>query len=295
MASSSSNSNPLYHSRSISLPSRPNPLAVNVDEQAKRLAAASSSVATAPSSSSSSSVSTSLSELRDLYDSINALLELPHTRQILSRENHKDQAVDGLLGSSLCFLDVCSVAKDALLQRREQAQDIQSVLRRKRGDESELVKESAKYLALEKTLKRAISKSLRDLKKKTTALSNLSPTFGMLREVEMASAAVLGSLLSFLSGQKAQSRVSSWSLMSKLMVSSKRVNPEESSEFGNVDSMLQALVHGKRGKCFSVGREELLNELRRMESSIQDLEEELESVLRSIIRTRAVLLNIFTN
>lgn len=298
MAASASNLNSTYRARSISLPSRPNPLILNIDEQARRLA--SSSSATTPSSS--SSLSSRLGELRDLYGSLNALLELPHTRQLLSHESHKYQ-VDGLLSSSLYFLDLCSVAKDVLLQRKEQAQDLQSVLWRKRCDESELIKESAaKYLASGKMSKKAISKSLRNLKTKCSnlSLSESEPkdaTFGMLTKVEMVSATVFGSLLSFLLGQKAQSKMSSWSLISKLTVSMRVTSEEstESSEFENVDTMLQALIHRKRGKSFGIEKEDLQDELRKVESCIQDLEEELEFVLRCIIRNRAFLLNILTN
>ncbi|KAK4761347.1 hypothetical protein SAY87_006240 [Trapa incisa] len=298
MASCASNPTPLCHARSISLPSRPNPLVLNIDEQAQRLS--SSSEATTPSSS--SSLSHRLSKLQDLLDSLNVLLQLTHTRQLLSRESH-EYKVDELLSSSLYFLDVCSIAKDVLVQRREQAQDLQSVLRRKRGDESELMKESAKYLALGKKSKRQISKSLRDLKSKCSNWSpaesepNTEATFSMFRKAELASSAVFGSLLSFLLGPKAQSKASSWSLRPKFIVSSKRVSPEQesSSEFEDVDSMLQALIHGKKGKNFSLRQEDLQGGLWKMQSSIQELEEQLESMLRCIIRTRASLLNILTH
>lgn len=296
MASSASNPNTTYHSRSISLPSRPNPLVLDTDEHARRLA--SSCEATRPSSS--STLSRRLGELRDLYISVDALVELPHNRQLLSHDSHKDR-VDGLLSSSLCFIDVCGIAKDVLLQTKEQAQDLQSVLRRKRGDESELIKESAKYLASRKMSKKAISKSLRDLKSKCSNLSLTESdpvreaTLGMLRQVELVSATLFGSLLSFLLGSKVSSR----SLVSKLMASSKRAscNKEstKSNELENLDSMLQALIDRKMSKNISIEKESLQNELRRLESSIQDLEEELESMLRCIIRTRASLLNIFTN
>ncbi|KAK4756339.1 hypothetical protein SAY87_006466 [Trapa incisa] len=99
-----------------------------------------------------------------------------------------------------------------------------------RGDESKLMKEFAKYLALGKNLKRQISKSLRDLKSKCSNWSpsesepNTKTTFSMFRKAELASFAVFGSSLS-LSGPKAQSKAISWSLITKFIVSSKRVSP----------------------------------------------------------------------
>ncbi|PKI63733.1 uncharacterized protein LOC116197349 [Punica granatum] len=300
MASSASNLFPTYHIRSISLPSRPNPFILNVDEHTRRLALYSETT----TASSSSLLSSRLGELRDLYDSVDALLELPRTQQLFAHGSHKDR-VDGLLASSLCFLDVCGIAKDALLQTKEQLQDLQSVLRRKRGDESELIKESAKYLSSRKMSKKAISKSLRDLKSKCSNLSssehepNTEATFGKLRQVEMVSVDLFSSLLSFLSEPTAQSKTSSWALLSKLVYSSKHISyegePTKSSEFKNVDSMLQTLIDRKMRKNISIEKEGLQNELRRLESSIQDLEEELESVVRRIIRTRAYLLNLLTN
>ncbi|KAK8717193.1 hypothetical protein V6N13_044470 [Hibiscus sabdariffa] len=60
------------------------------------------------------------------------MLQLPFTQQMLSQEQQRE-CVDELLNGSLRLLDVCAMAKDALLQVKECTLELQSVLRRKRG------------------------------------------------------------------------------------------------------------------------------------------------------------------
>ncbi|KAH1122747.1 hypothetical protein J1N35_005907 [Gossypium stocksii] len=117
MASSTLNQKSKFHARSNSLPSRPHPLVTQIDEHLCRLKSNESA------SSSSSSMSRKLSGLRDLYELVNELLN-----------------------GSLKLLDVCGVAKDALLQAKEDTQQLPSILRR-RGDEAGFTYEAKEYLA----------------------------------------------------------------------------------------------------------------------------------------------------
>ncbi|KAK9944337.1 hypothetical protein M0R45_009910 [Rubus argutus] len=124
------------HTRSNSFPSRPHPLFQEVDEHLCRLRS------TEATSTSSSSISHKLYDLQDLHDCVDRLLQLPLTQQSLAQEKHEKWASE-ILDGSVRLLDVCNSAKDALVQIKESMQDLQSIIRRKRGDETGLTTESA--------------------------------------------------------------------------------------------------------------------------------------------------------
>ncbi|KAK9287305.1 hypothetical protein L1049_015718 [Liquidambar formosana] len=294
MASSPLNPKTHYHARSISLPSRRHPLINQLDEHLCRLR---SSEAT----SSLSSIGEKLSGLRDLYDCVDELLLLPLPQLVLAQERH-EKWVDEVFDGSLRLLDVCGTTKDVLLQTKENAQELQSILRRRRGDDSGLANGVGEYLTSRKKAKKVIRKSLRDLKSKCifSPLDKDHDTLavvGMLREVEEATLTVLESFLSFIYGLKAQSKPSSWSLISKLLHSKRVVCEEyatEINEFEVVDAALHTLVSDKT-KSSNVHAEKVQKELEKLESSIQDLEEGLEPLLRRLIKTRVSLLNILNH
>ncbi|KAL9238462.1 hypothetical protein vseg_012879 [Gypsophila vaccaria] len=100
----------IYHVRSISLPSRPHPVAEQLDEQLCRLRSSQSA-----SASSSSSVSNGLNGVKDLCSFVDELLQLPVHQQGLS-QNHNAKWVDDVLDGSLRLLDICSASRDALQQ-----------------------------------------------------------------------------------------------------------------------------------------------------------------------------------
>ncbi|XP_021816090.1 uncharacterized protein LOC110758521 [Prunus avium] len=283
-----------FHTRSNSFPSRPHPVLQEVDELLCRLR---SSEAT---SASSSSISHKLSGLQDLHDCVDRLLQLPLTQQALAQVQNEKWANE-LLDGSLRLLDVSSSAKDALLQTKECVQDLQSIMRRRRGSESgALTTEVRKYLTSRKMVKKAIQKAMKNLKgtENRSTFSSLNKddeTFSVvskLREVEAITLAVFESLLSFISGPKSQP--SSWSLVSKMM-QSKKVACEEATEineFAEVDAALNSLIRHKASKPSA---DDAHNQLDQLESCIQDQEEGLECLFRQMIKTRVSLLNILNH
>ncbi|KAL5562391.1 hypothetical protein UlMin_032138 [Ulmus minor] len=204
-----------YHARSNSFPSRPHPLFSQCDEHLCRLGAFEATC--------SSSISQKLSGLEDLHDCVDKLLLLPLTQQAFVK-GRQEKWVEQLLDGSLRILDVCSAAKDAVLHTKECAREIQSIMRRRRGGEVELTSEVRKYSASRKVVKKAIQRALSNSKgvemkslsspsnndNKTTALVSV------LREVEAATLTVFESMLCFVSGPKAQAKLSGWSLVLKL-------------------------------------------------------------------------------
>lgn len=115
-----------YHARSISLPSRSHPSTLKVEEELRK-------IKTWESSSSSSSVCGALLGLHDLYDSIDELLKMGSTQQVLSCPQHKE-LVDELLDGSMKLLDVCSLAKDMTLETQQHVGALHSAVRRRKGD-----------------------------------------------------------------------------------------------------------------------------------------------------------------
>ncbi|CAN7015995.1 unnamed protein product [Brassica rapa subsp. trilocularis] len=252
-----------FHARSHSVPSLQHPQAAYVDEQLTRLRSSE-----AVSSSSSSSIYQRLSDLQDLYDSLDKMIRLSITNQGLSQDQ-----IEKLLDGSLMILDLCNLAKDALSQLKERLKEIQSILRRKRGDLSAEVK---KYLVTRKSLKKSFQKVLKNLRvgqnKETTDKSLV--VFG---ETEGVTIALFDSLFSFMSGSKACGK---WSLVSKIMSQNKDTCEAEANEFTRVDYVFQS--------------EKLLKmeDVQMLESCIQDLEDGIESVSKSMIKYRVSLLNI---
>ncbi|KAG2291634.1 hypothetical protein Bca52824_038303 [Brassica carinata] len=238
-----------FHARSNSVPSMQHPQAAHVDEQLTRLRSSE-----AASSSSSSSIYQRLSNLQDLHDSLDKMLRLSITNKALSQVQ-----VEKLLDGSLRILDLCNVAKDALSQTKEGLKEIQSILRRKRGDLSAEVK---KYLATRKFLKKSFQKVVKNLKvsqnKESTDKSLI--VFG---EAEAVTVGVFERMFCFMSGSKACGK---WSLVTKLMSQTKSTCEDEANEFTRLDFLV--------------------------ETCIQDLEDGTESLSKSMIKYRVSLLNI---
>ncbi|XP_062119439.1 uncharacterized protein LOC133833728 [Humulus lupulus] len=274
-----------YHVRSNSFPSRQHPLISEFEDRLR------SSV---EASSPSTSITSQLSGLQDLHDCVDKLLLLPLNQQALSRE-HNEKSLNEILDGSLRLLDVCNIAKDALLLTKESTQELQSIIRRRRSGETELTSEIKKFLVSRKVMKKALRKGLEN-KRSITSLKKeqvSSEIVSMLREVESIAVAVFESLISFISGPKS----SSWSLVTKIM-NTKRVVVEvvnESNEFTSADAVLNLLITRKVKKSDNSLEENVQNQLQNLELCIQDLEEGVDSFYRRLIKTRVSLLNILNH
>ncbi|KAK8653458.1 hypothetical protein V6N13_127456 [Hibiscus sabdariffa] len=286
MATSPLSFQPSFHARSNSLPSRQHPITSQIDENLNRLRASQSA------STSSSSVGHQLNCLQDLYDSVDMLIQLPLAQQSLAQEQQR-KLVEQLLDGSLMLLDACGTAKDALSQTKECTQELQSILRRRRGAEG-LANEVRKYLTSRKAVRKAICKALKNLKHMENKLSKDGETRAVtstLKQVEAVTISVLESLLSFISGPEAESNSTPWSLVSKLM-HQKRVTCEEeeqkTNEIANAEATLRSLI--KSGSMKPV--EHVQNVLENSEMCIQDLDEGVESFFRRLIKARVTILNI---
>ncbi|XP_057771028.1 uncharacterized protein LOC130990810 [Salvia miltiorrhiza] len=249
----------LHHSRSLSFPSSSHPAVSNFDESLSRLRSSEAAC------SSLSSINATINGLRNLYESIDDLLLLPHIQQIVTEE-----CVDDFIK----LLDACSSIKDLISLAKQNLRELLSAVRRKdaRGINC--------YLDSRRNSKKMIQKCLKKLRR--SSASETSENVSLLKDAESVAISSLESLLSYTLGMKLQERKSSWSLVSKLMQSKKASDDE--NEFNKVESLLQV----NQGN-------ELVNHLKEMDSSIQVVEEELESVFRQLIKTRVSLLNILNH
>ncbi|KAI9127606.1 hypothetical protein K1719_000599 [Acacia pycnantha] len=285
MASSDSSLKSSLHIRSNSLPSSPHPLVSQFEEHLNRLKSS--------ESASSSSQSRKLSGLQDLHDCIEKVLQLPITQQDFARE-FSNKNVDELFDGSLRLLDVCSIAKDFLLQSKESLQELQSIIRRRRGAKNGLAIEVGEYLASRKNMKKAIRKALGNIKGiRNELIVKENDMLSMLKEAEAVTVSTLESVLCFISDPKGQSKQSRWSAISKLM-QPKRVACDSqeigTNEFEMVDASLKSLISQKHAST-----DNFQGNLENLEMCIQDLEIEVECLSRKLIRTRVSLLNIFNN
>ncbi|AEE86480.1 putative protein [Arabidopsis thaliana] len=246
-----------FHVRSSSYPSRQHPQAAHVDEQLTRLRSS--------GTASSSSICQRLSNLQDLHDSLEKMIRLSVTNQALSQDQ-----IEKLLDGSIKILDLCSISKDGLSQMKESLKEIQSIVRRKRGDLSAEVK---KYLASRKFLKKSFEKVLKSLK----TSQNKNDALAVFGEAETVTIALFESLFSFMSGSKACGK---WSLVSKMMSQSKGTCEAEANEFTRVDMEFQSEK--------SLQMEDVQN----LEICIQDLEDGIGSLSKSLIKYRVSILNI---
>ncbi|KAL5562399.1 hypothetical protein UlMin_032146 [Ulmus minor] len=274
-----------HHIRSNSLPSRQHPLIPEFEEQLCRLRSS--------EAASSSTLGCKLSGLEDLHDFVEKLLLLPLNQQALSREQSK-KCIDELLDGSLRLLDVCNIAKDALLQTKECTQELQSIMRRRVG----LAGEVKKFLASRKMVKKTVHNAIRNLKgvENKCALrkdDDSATIVSTLRDVETITLAVFESLLSFISGSKSQ-KPSGWSMVSKMLKSNKVACEEttKANEFGSAEAALLSLISPKAKKSDEVNAQILLQKL---EMCVQDLEEGIEHLFRRLIKIRVALLNVLNN
>ena len=284
------------HVRSISLPSRSHPTTLKIQEELNKLRTLEAS-----STSTLETICNGLSGLQELYKCLDELLGLPSTQQALSHHQH-EKWVNDLLDGPVRILDVCGSVRDVIAQFKEKIRDLQSALRRRKGD---LCIESSinNYIRSRKKMNKDAKKLLAAMKKMDNKAGasplldqnhQLSTVIRVLRDVNAMSISIFQSLVLFLSTPVLKSKPSRWSLVSKFMqkgVVSCEEKHENVEELENIDFALSKISSNRADlETMQIAHKGL----GALEVSIEGLDNGLECMFRDLIKTRASLLNIIS-
>ncbi|KAL7155603.1 hypothetical protein ABFS83_03G086700 [Erythranthe nasuta] len=265
------------HSRSNSFPSQSHPAIESVEDHLCRLRA--------DDSESTSSVCANLSSLRNLHEGINDLIQMPSVQQTLSQGNWINELLEG----SLKLVDLCAISREIVSLTKESVLDLESSIRRNKA-ETATSSDIIAYVASRKQIAKMVNKSIKNLKSfvhKSTTDNDLL----MLKEAESHDLSVLKSLLILLSGENEKSTKRSWSLLSKFTTQNTGVCSEVEQESGAED--LSSLNIQKSTK--NMDSKSMLKQLKSSEMTIQEIEEGLEALFRSLVKTRVSLLNVLSH
>ncbi|KAL2232205.1 uncharacterized protein LOC105155421 [Sesamum indicum] len=278
-----------FHSRSNSFPSPSHPVMDVVEEHLCRLKSSEAA------STSATSICTNLASLRDLHEGINSLIQMASVQQALSNEQDENW-INELLEGSLRLVDLCGFSRDVVCLTKECVQDLESSIRRHKGETTKTIDMNV-YVASRKKIDKMVNKCIKNLKgfnENSTALLDkdydLKAIGTMLKETEALAFSILKCVLILMAGKKERSKQRSWSLLSKFTQTS-RVHSEVQEEA--VAENLCSFDIFKSLK--SMDNIALQNKLKASEMTIEKLEEELEALFRSLVKTRVSLLNVLSH
>ncbi|KAD7117714.1 hypothetical protein R6Q59_013753 [Mikania micrantha] len=263
MASVSSSTDDTHHIRSTSLPTRSHPIILQAQEEIQKFKTWEGSISSVPTPN---TICSALTRLQVLYECVDSVLSLPLTQQALTH-NQYTELVNELLDKSISLMDICGSTRDLVLKVKENARDVQSALRRRKGE----VSLTTSFI---KNLKKDAKKAIASLKQIDEKIGDMKPldldqhlvsAIKVVRDVGVVRSSVYRSLLLFLSGSVANIKSSRWSLVQK-MLQRGTTHRNDKIEISSEDLV-----------CF-----------------FQEMENGLECMFRSLIKTRASLLNVLS-
>lgn len=288
-----------YHVRCISLPSRSHPSTLKLEEELNKLK-------TWESTSTSVSICKGLTGLDELYKSMDGLLNMTSIQQVISQHQH-EKCVEELLDGSVRLLDICGITRDTMLQIKEHVRALQSALRRRKGDSS-IESNIINYTCFKKKLKKDVKKLITELRQMENKWGAISPVLAqdhhfsavirVLREVCVMNVSVFQSLFLFLTVPLSKAKATRWSLVSKLMhkgVIACEEKQENVNEMEVADAALSTLCRNAPSEGVDAEKiQSAHKKLEDLEIGIEDMENGLGCVFRSLIKTRASFLNIIS-
>ncbi|CAA0812471.1 Arabidopsis protein of unknown function (DUF241 [Striga hermonthica] len=260
------------HSRSNSFPSQSHPIFNDIENKLERLKASSQTTST-------SSICANLAGLKDLYDVINDVIQMPTVQQTLVREQGQSW-INELLNGSLKLVDVCSISRDIVVLTKESVQELESSVRRRAADGVNA------YVASRKKVNRMVDKCIKNLKSSNKTLIEPPQIGKLLKEAESLDLSILKSVLILVSGQK---ETSSKRRCRYLLDRHVRSEVDQESE---AEQLCGLKIHKSRK---NMDRKTMLKELIVSETSIKEIEECLGALFRSLVRTRVSLLNLLSH
>ncbi|KAL2232203.1 uncharacterized protein LOC105155419 [Sesamum indicum] len=181
----------------------------------------------------------------------------------------------------------CGFSRDLVWSTKEFIEALESSIRRNRG-ETAMNDRINTYVASRKKMNKMVNKCIKNLKSFNQSSTAL-PTIGMMLKETVPQ--FLGPNISVdtLGREKEGSKQRNWSFLSKF-VQTKRVHYEIEQENGAED--LFSLNMHKSSKGI---HEITLKQLKATEMTIQELEDGLEALFRSLVETRVSLLNVLSH
>jgi len=292
--------------RSVSLPSRIHPLSVKLRTALSRLSIwrRSSSSISVSASFGYETVLVGLVNLTELYGCVHELLESPYVKHTLLH-HQEGKLLDESLDGSVLLLDVYEGTREVIVAMREHVTNLKSALRRK----GSLEKEAKAYFNLRKKAKKEISKQINALKKMETRdistntdQDSAIASTSVLRETIEITVSMFRHLLLFLSTIPPPPSPAIFKTTIGLL-SIPFVSPSLSDkslilikEMKSLDDVFLGSILDSRKTLFEV--ETMENEKMRrdvVEDGFRDLEAELDSVSKCLVKNRVLFLNILSN
>nr|XP_043625491.1 uncharacterized protein LOC122596910 [Erigeron canadensis] len=238
-----------------------------------------------------------LSQLNDMYGSIEPWLALPATKSTSCVQRCNKEQLNKSLDEIVGLLDLCTTTKDVLSMSMDASKELQSVLRRKRGDHQNLISLFKEYLSQRKNVKKIVCKALSGLEKQTSSSNKednkITSDFNILKEMRFETLTMFESLLTFFLGSETELKQKGWIFFSK-MVGYKRVQCDqkhEESEVKKVDDVLRTIISFKNLKSGSLEVDTIQTGLANLELQLLDLDQQVDRLSRNLIRNRVSILN----
>ncbi|XP_073120976.1 uncharacterized protein [Henckelia pumila] len=248
---------------------------------------------------SAKSICSNLACLIKLHEEIKNLIEVPSIQQAISHDQCGTW-INEILEGSLRLVDLCGFSRDVVCLTKESVQDLESSIRRNRG-ETATAKDIDSYVASRKKINQMINKNIKNMKSFNQNMTpflekteDLKAIVTVLKEMEAISSSVLKSILIHVSGEKRRSKQRSWLLLSKFTQTS-RVRHAVDQEMDDGDMLYALDINMLQKGMDKIKKQNVLRELKSSEMTIHDLEEGLESFFRSLVKTRVSLLNTLSH
>lgn len=293
--------------RSVSLPSRIHPLSVKLRAALKRLNIwqRSSSSVFVSSYFGYETLLVGLVNLIELYGCVHELLESPYVKHTL-HHHQKGKLLEDSLDGSIVLLDVCDATREMIVAMREHMANLKSAFRRKVSVE----KEVNSYVYLRKKANKEISKHINLLKKMETIdiSTNIDQdsaiaSTSVLRETIEITVSIFRHLLLFLStipplpSPAKKIKTTIWFLSIPFVSSSlSDKSLDLMKEMKSLDDVFMGSIVDSRRTFVEV--ETMQKEKMRRdvaEDGFRDLEAELDSVSKCLVKNRVLFLNILSN
>lgn len=298
------------HGRSISLPSKPNPILHKLEEHLTKLKACEES-----STSAAHTISIGLSGIINLYRCIDQAISQPATQQSLFF-HHQGTCIEEMLEASSTLLDMATSTSELVHKLRDSARDLCTALCRRRRLDDERgsigVKCSiASYICTRKTILNISKGILPSLKKLDHKFGQLplknqgreTVFIKALRCVSIINISLQESLLFFLATPVAcKPKSSRWSVASKFLEGRSAGGDHQRSpaaagkkrdELGDADVALRALC--RDGKKVEEKKVELvIKKLEDLHGGMEGIAKGLDGMSKQLLETRSILLSIFS-